>query len=99
MTTLTTDDISHIAHLAKLTIAKQENTLLLNELNKILSMVEKMNAMNTDRIAPLAHPCDEKQPLRFDEITETNQRQLFQSIAPQTQAGLYIVPTVIENNE
>ncbi|WP_423063646.1 Asp-tRNA(Asn)/Glu-tRNA(Gln) amidotransferase subunit GatC [Candidiatus Paracoxiella cheracis] len=99
MTTLKTDDINHIAHLARLTIPKEENELLLNELNKILDMVAEMNAVSTDKVDPLAHPYDEKQPLRADVVTETDQRQLFQKIAPQTQAGLYIVPAVIENNE
>ena len=97
MTTLKTDDINHIAHLARLSIPEEENDALLNELNKILGMVAKMSAVNTDNIDPLAHPYDEKQPLRADVVTETDERQLFQKLAPQTQAGLYIVPAVIDN--
>lgn len=99
MTTLTTDAIKHIAHLAKLTIPEEDNALLQNELNKILNMVAKMDTVNTDKVKPLAHPYDEKQSLREDAVTEPNQRELFQRIAPQTQAGLYIVPAVIDNND
>lgn len=99
MTMLTTDAIKHIAHLAKLTIPEEDNALLQNELNKILDMVAKMDTVNTDKVEPLAHPYDEKQSLREDAVTEPNQRELFQRIAPQTQAGLYIVPAVIDNND
>jgi len=97
MTTLKTDDINHIAHLAKLSLSKEEDDVLAKELNKILGMVAEMDAVNTDNVDPLAHPYDEKQPLRADVVTETDQRQLFQKLAPETQAGLYIVPAVIEN--
>lgn len=97
MTTLQKKDIDHIAHLAKLTIAPEEYDPLLKKLNNTLKIVEKMNSVNTDQVAPMAHPYEEQQPLRADEITETNQRQLFQTLAPKTEAGLYIVPSVIDN--
>lgn len=97
MTTLKTDDINHIAHLARLSLSKEEDDALVKELNKILDMVAEMGTVNTDNVDPLAHPYDEKQPLRADVVTETDQRQLFQKLAPQTQAGLYIVPAVIDN--
>ncbi len=96
MATLTTDDIDKIAHLAKLIIPKNDNPTLLKELNKILDMVTAMDQVDTTRIQPMAHPDDEKQTLRDDLITEKNQRELFQKIAPKVEAGLYLVPTVIE---
>ena len=97
MTTLTDKDIDKIASLAKLSIPATQHTDLLAELNKILRLVDKMAQVNTDDITPLAHPYDEIQPLRQDAVTETDQRSAFQQIAPQVEAGLYIVPTVIDS--
>jgi aspartyl-tRNA(Asn)/glutamyl-tRNA(Gln) amidotransferase subunit C len=97
MTDLTTDNINKVAHLAKLTVPAKENAALLEEINKILKLVDTMSTVDTNQVEPLAHPYDEKQPLRADVVTEKNQRELFQSIAPLTEAGLYIVPPVIDN--
>ena len=97
MTTLTTTDIDKVAHLAKLSIPTEENAELMKELNKILGLVDTMSKIDTQEVQPLAHPYEETQPLRADAVTEKNQRSLFQSIAPLTEAGLYIVPTVIDN--
>jgi aspartyl-tRNA(Asn)/glutamyl-tRNA(Gln) amidotransferase subunit C len=67
-----------------------------SELSNILQMVEQMNSVDTRTVVPMAHPMEAGQRLRADEITETDQRELFQSIAPQVEAGLYLVPKVIE---
>lgn len=93
---LSTEQIKKIAHLARLTIPDDQVERLKKDLDNILSLVTKMNELDTGSIAPLAHPLEEKQPLRADQITEINQRELFQKIAPYTNAGLYIVPKVIE---
>ena len=58
--------------------------------------VEEMQAVDTKGIAPMSHAQDVSQRLREDVVTETDQRELFQSIAPQVEAGLYLVPKVIE---
>ena len=55
-----------------------------------------MNAVDTSGVAPLAHPLEMAQRLRPDAVSEENQRELFQAIAPSTEAGLYLVPKVIE---
>ena len=55
-----------------------------------------MNQVDTEGVAPMAHPMDASQRLRIDEVTETNQREKFQTIAPDVEAGLYRVPKVIE---
>ena len=97
MTILQKDDVDYLANLAKLIIPKENYPAVLEKLNNILKIVEKMNSVDTTGIEPLAHPYDETQPLRADEVTEPNQRSLFQNIAPQTESGLYIVPAVIDN--
>ena len=89
-------DIEKIAHLARLAITEEDIPRYVRELSNILQMVEQMNTVDTHSVVPMAHPMDAAQRLRPDEITETDHREQFQSIAPQVEAGLYLVPKVIE---
>lgn len=93
---LNKSDVEKIAHLARLEINEADIPLYANNLSNILNLVEQMNAVDTAGVEPMAHPLDASQRLRPDTITETDQRELFQSIAPQVEAGLYLVPKVIE---
>ena len=88
--------ISKIAWLARLAIAEEDIADYSRELSGILAMVEQMNSVDTAGCTPLAHPLEIKARLRQDEITEINQRDKFQSIAPSVDQGLYLVPKVIE---
>lgn len=90
------NDVVKIAHLARLEIADADIPGYADNLSKILDLVEQLNAVDTQQVSPMAHPLDAKQRLRADEVTETNQREHFQAIAPQVEAGLYLVPKVIE---
>ncbi len=89
-------DIDNVAHLANLHLSEAEKTTYLPQLQNILALAEAMNAVNTDAITPMAHPLDAVQPMRADEVSYENQRELFQSIAPNTASGLYLVPLVID---
>ncbi len=89
-------DIEKIAHLARLELAEDDIPRYARELSNILAMVEQMNDVDTHAVAPMAHPMEAGQRLRADEISETNQRERLLSIAPQVEAGLYLVPKVIE---
>ncbi len=93
---LSLDDVSRIARLARIEISPAEAERTRDQLNGILSFVEQLQAVNTDGIAPLAHAVDVVQRLRPDVVTESDRRAAFQSIAPETEAGLYLVPKVIE---
>lgn len=93
---LNKSDVEKIAHLARLEVNEADIPLYANNLSNILSLVEQMNAVDTAGVEPMAHPLDASQRLRPDTITETDQCELFQSIAPQVEAGLYLVPKVIE---
>ncbi|WP_267256978.1 Asp-tRNA(Asn)/Glu-tRNA(Gln) amidotransferase subunit GatC [Coxiella endosymbiont of Ornithodoros maritimus] len=97
MALLKSRDIDRIANLSKLIIPKNENDALLESLNKTFDLVIKMDKVDTSAVEPLAHPYNETQPLREDHVTESNQRDLFQKSAPQVEAGLYMVPIVIDN--
>ena len=93
---LTNEDVVNIAHLARLAIDAKDIPEYKNNLSNILQLVEQMNKIDTTDVEPMAHPLDAVQRLRADEVTETNQREHFQSIAPETESGLYLVPKVIE---
>ncbi|HKJ10740.1 MAG TPA: Asp-tRNA(Asn)/Glu-tRNA(Gln) amidotransferase subunit GatC [Gammaproteobacteria bacterium] len=89
-------EVRNIAHLARLGIDEQDIPAYARNLSDILAFVEQLNAVDTSDIAPLAHPLDATQRLRPDAVTEADQRDHFQSIAPQVEAGLFLVPKVIE---
>jgi len=93
---LDSDRVKKIAHLARLAITEEEIPDYTQDLNKVLSLVEKMSEVETEGVAPLAHPVDICQRLRPDVVTETNQREHFQKQAPAVENGLYLVPKVIE---
>ena len=89
-------EIEKIAHLARLHIDESDAEEVATRITDILVLIDQMQSVDTEAVEPLAHPLDLVQRLRADEITEENQRELFQSIAPQTEAGIYLVPQVIE---
>ena len=93
---LTDEEVNKIAWLARLQITPEQVPEYAGNLSNILDLVEQMNAVDTTGIEPMAHPQDVPQRLREDVVTEPDQRELFQSIAPATEAGLYLVPKVIE---
>ncbi len=93
---LTEADIKRIARLARIAVTEQETQTIRGELSNIFQLIETMQAVDTKGILPMSHSQDMVQRLREDRVTESNQRELFQSIAPQVDAGLYLVPKVIE---
>jgi aspartyl-tRNA(Asn)/glutamyl-tRNA(Gln) amidotransferase subunit C len=93
---LTVDDVKKIAHLARLGIAEQDIDSYASDLSGVLDLMHQMAGLDTAGVRPMAHPLDQVQRLREDVVGEIDQRQLFQAIAPQTEAGLYLVPKVIE---
>lgn len=93
---LTSDDVAKIAHLARLAVEPAETESLSRDLSNILDLVEQMEAADTEGVPPMAHPLSMSQRLRADEVTETDQRELYQGNAPQAENGLFLVPKVIE---
>ena len=88
--------IAKIAHLARLGINPGDVPEYSRNLSAILAFVEQLNAVDTTGVTPLAHPLDATQRLRPDVVSEGNDRENFQSVAPQTEDGLYLVPQVME---
>lgn len=93
---LTADDVKKIAHLARLNMSEADVTLYTGQLSKILDFVAQMNSADTAGMQPMAHSLELTQRLRPDAVTEVDQRAAFQALAPQVEAGLYLVPKVIE---
>ena len=93
---LSLEDVKRVAALARIEISEEEASTALGQLSGIFSLIQQMQAVDTTATAPMSHAQDVIQRLRPDTVTETDQRELFQSIAPQVEAGLYLVPKVIE---
>jgi|SRR5689334_13315954 aspartyl-tRNA(Asn)/glutamyl-tRNA(Gln) amidotransferase subunit C len=94
------DEAARIARLARIAVAPEESAALLGRLNRVLALVEEIRSVETAGIEPMAHALDAVLPsaqrLREDEVTEPDRRELYQSVAPATEKGLYLVPKVIE---
>lgn len=93
---LTPEQIKKIGHLARLNLTAEDIELYTPQLSNILNFIAHMDEVDTSQVEPLAHPLDLSQRLRPDQISEPNLRDKYQRIAPQVEAGLYLVPKVIE---
>ncbi len=97
---LTPQDVSRIAHLARLELTPAEEPVMLAQLNKFFAVVEQMRAVDTSGVEPLFTPlsalADVSLRLRDDEVSETDQREANQRSAPAVEDGLFLVPKVIE---
>ncbi|MGH8399606.1 MAG: Asp-tRNA(Asn)/Glu-tRNA(Gln) amidotransferase subunit GatC, partial [Gammaproteobacteria bacterium] len=80
----------------RLSISDQDIPVYARTLSNILEFVAQLERAKTDGVAPMAHPLEMSQRLRPDQVSETDQRELYQQNAPQVEAGLYLVPKVIE---
>ena len=89
-------EIEKIAHLARLHISESETEEVTTRITDILALIDQMQSVDTDAVEPLAHPLDLVQRLRADKITEENQRDKLQQLAPASEDGLYLVPKVLD---
>lgn len=89
--------IAQIAHLARL---PGENTRdmgsIQDDLNKIVKMIDQIKAVDTQTLSPMAHPLELSQPMRLDEVTKEDNQEALIQLAPQAEAGFYLVPLVLE---
>ena len=97
---LSDDQIRRIASLARIAIGGAESAEVRDRLNRVLGLIDQLQAVDTAAIEPMAHPLDVRlpggQPLRADEVREQDRRAEFQGVAPAVENGLYLVPRVIE---
>tara|TARA_R110002110_G_scaffold91264_2_gene237645 strand:+ start:271983 stop:272270 length:288 start_codon:yes stop_codon:yes gene_type:complete len=90
------NEIEKIAELARIRIDEAQIGDVTARITEILSMVDQLQAVDTSTVEPMANPLDATQRLRPDQVTESNQRDAFQAIAPAVENGLYLVPKVID---
>jgi aspartyl-tRNA(Asn)/glutamyl-tRNA(Gln) amidotransferase subunit C len=93
---LSDDQVRRLARLARIAISAGESETVLERLNRVLGLIDEMRRVDTAGVEPMAHPLDAVQRLRADAVTESDQRELHQSVAPAVEGGLYLVPKVIE---
>jgi aspartyl-tRNA(Asn)/glutamyl-tRNA(Gln) amidotransferase subunit C len=94
---ITREQVDSIARLARLSLGPDEAPQYADGLSRVLALVEQLRAVDTKSVTPMAHPLPgQRARLRADEVTETDQHELYQRNAPQVEAGLYLVPRVIE---
>ena len=88
--------VEKLLHLSALSLETDEKSLLQGDLDKIVALIDAMQSVDTQGVAPLAHPLDGTQPLRADAVTESVDRDRLQRSAPLARDGLYLVPRVVE---
>jgi aspartyl-tRNA(Asn)/glutamyl-tRNA(Gln) amidotransferase subunit C len=93
---LSPEQVRQVAQLARLQLAPEQTEHYARQLSNILEMVDALSRVDTEGVAPMAHPLDMVQRLRPDVVSETDQRAAMQSIAPKVADGVYLVPRVIE---
>ena len=93
---LSLPEVKQVAWLARIEITDAEAGVAQGQLNDIFKLIEQMQSVDTEGVVPMAHGQDVVQRLRQDRVTETDQHALYQSVAPQVENGLYLVPKVIE---
>jgi aspartyl-tRNA(Asn)/glutamyl-tRNA(Gln) amidotransferase subunit C len=93
---VTEEVVRNIAELVQLTVDDADLKQLTEGMQNILALADQMQTINTEGVEPVSNPLDASQKLRPDTVTEENQRELFQSLAPETEAGLYLVPRVVD---
>jgi aspartyl-tRNA(Asn)/glutamyl-tRNA(Gln) amidotransferase subunit C len=93
---LTKREVENVAHLARLEITEGEIERVVENLSSIIDFVDQLRGADTGDVLPMAHPLDMSQRLRTDEVSESDQRKRFQANTSAVEAGLYLVPKVIE---
>ncbi len=89
-------DVKKIANLSRIRLTDDEAKALAPQLSNIVGYIDKLSEVNTNGVAPTAHPHDVAMPQRADVVTNTDRRDALQQPAPHTESGLYVVPKVIE---
>ena len=93
---LTPDQLQRIALLARIDITPEESQGVTERLNRVLGLIDQLQAVDTQGIEPMSHALDIVQRLRPDVVTEENRREAYQKGIQTVEQGLYLVPKVVE---
>jgi len=88
--------IDHLSHLSRLEFENEAREEILNDLNKMLNFVDKLNELPTDNIEPLIYMNDEINVMREDEIKPTITQSEALKNAPKKDSDFFKVPKVVE---
>ena len=91
----TSTDVQTLARLTQIRLDNDGPDRLASNLDQLTALTECISGVATNGIEPLVSPLDMTQRLRADVVSEPNQRELYQSLAPATENGLYLVPKVL----
>ena len=89
-------DVTRIAQLARIEISEAQAQQVLAQLQGVFMLIEELQSVDTRGVEPMSHAQDVSLRLREDRVTENDNRERFQAVAPAVDAGLYLVPKVIE---
>ncbi len=89
-------EVEIISKLAAISVTSSEVDAVAEKLSNILDLFSQMEAVNTEGVQPMAHPLDQVQRLREDLVTEIDQHEKYQKLAPASEGAMYLVPQVIE---
>ena len=89
-------DLDRVAHLARILVTPEEKQVIAPRLANIMQMISQLQQVDTSGIDPMVNPLEEYQRLRADKVTEKDQSQRYQALAPKVAFDLYLVPQVIE---
>jgi len=98
MTTISLDKVAEIAEMARLGLSEEARKIIQQDLNNVLKLLEKLDAIDVENIKCMDHPLDLPAYLQDDEVTQQNRRDDFQSLAPASKDGYYLVPKVIDES-
>ena len=90
------NEINQLAHLARINIDEESASDVAESITRVLEFVAQLERADTDNISPMSHPLNAKQQLRADAVTEPNNKESLQAIAPAVEKGLFLVPKVID---
>lgn len=93
--TLTAQDVSKIADLAKLHLDETQLAKITHSLSDLITFIDQMASADTKNVTPMAHPLSASQPLRADEVSEIDQHEQLQQLSADAHDHLYWVPAAI----
>ena len=93
---ITKQDLKNISLLSKIKIDDEISPSLVKDLESILTMVNKMEELDTSKVNPLIHPLENTQTLREDIEKKDIERDKLQELSKEKDSGFYLTPKVIE---
>ena len=92
---ISTEDVQHVARLARLDISDEETERFAQQLNAILTYMDKLNELDTSNVEPMSHVIDVSNAFREDIVRESIPQEVSLANAPERENGFFKVPRII----